>query len=301
MNILITGANGFIGQHLLRELIAHSSSGLYCLTRSRDGLLPELQQWEAQRKITILEGDLRDSDTVMHAGQSMDIVIHLAASVSSNDMRANYDVNVQGAENLVKACREHHVQRIIFASSFAAMLSEKDNYGTTKAQAEEVFIRSELGVTMLRLAMVYGAGGKGFMKMVQNVTAIPGIIPLIGNGKYRRQPVYVGDVVSALRYCLEHPETKGKRYYLCGPEALQYREILSVIAGQMNVRKMMVPIPAFLWKAVGWILERLLKNPPMSKRDVTSMMADAVFGVGDLREFSIIPVTFEEGVKRSLG
>ncbi len=285
MKILITGANGFIGSYLVEALQKEHDIVGFGRTKSE--------------KFPFIQGDIRNKDDVLKATKGVKAVIHLAASVSSNDFKANYDVNVLGPQNLVAACKKNKVKRILFASSFTTMLAEKDNYGMTKVQAEEVFAQSGLDVTILRLGMVYGKNGKGYTKMVKNVTAVPFVIPLIGNGKYRRQPVYVQDVVEMMVRVLERDDTIGKTYYLAG-EAISYREILEVIANSLGVRKIFLPLPAFLWKGMGLVLERVMKNPPMSKRDVTSMMAEAVFENDSAEELGFKAISFEEGVRRSL-
>lgn len=285
MKILVTGANGFIGAHLVEVL--QKKHQVVGFGRNKN------------EKYTFVQGDVRNLHDVVKATKGVNAAVHLAASVSSNDFSVNYEVNVLGAQNLVEACRKNKVRRIVFASSFTAMLKRKDNYGTTKVKSEEVFMKSGLDVTILRLAMVYGKGGKGFTKMVKNVTAIPGVIPLIGNGRYRRQPVYVGDIVNTILQVLEREDTIGKTYYLAG-EAISYREMLGTIASQLGVKKKLLLIPAFLWKSAGLVFDSVLKKPPMSKRDVTSMMTEAVFDDDSAKELGFKPIGFREGVRRSL-
>lgn len=285
MKVLVTGANGFIGSYAVEAL--KEKYEVIGFERNKSENIPFVQ------------GDIRNKEDVLKATKGIDAVLHLAASVSSNNFLANYEINVKGAQNLVEACKKNKVRRVIFTSSFTTMLAEKDNYGTTKAQAEDVFKSSGLDVTILRLGMVYGKNGKGFTKMVKNVTAVPLFIPLIGNGAYRRQPVYVADVVDTIMKVLERKDTAGKTYYIAG-EAVSYREMLRTIASELGVRKIMLPLPAFLWKGAGLLFENVLKNPPMSKRDITSMMAEAVFTDDSAKELGFKAIEFREGVERSL-
>lgn len=285
MKVLVTGANGFIGSYAVKAL--QEKYEVVGFGRNKSENIPFVQ------------GDIRNKEDVLKATKGIDAVLHLAASVSSNDFQANYDVNVLVAQNVVQACKKNKVKRIIFASSFTTMLAEKDNYGTTKVQAEDVFKSSGLDVTILRLGMVYGKNGKGFTKMVKNVTAIPLLIPLIGNGKYRRQPACVTDVVDTIMKVLERQDTVGKTYYIAG-EAVSYREMLKTIAQAKGVKKLFLPVPAFLWKGLGFVLERVTKNPTMSKRDVTSMMAEAVFTDDSAKELGFNAIGFRDGIKRSL-
>ncbi len=287
MKILVTGGTGFIGSYLIKTL-QEKGYETVCFGRNKpkDNDLPFVQ------------GDIRNKDDILKAVKGVDAVVHLIVSVSSNDFKANNDINVLGAKNLVEACKKNKVRKIIFTSSVVAMLENKDNYGMTKVQAEEVFQRSGLDITILRLATVYGKGGKGYTKMVKNVTAVPFVIPLIGNGKYERQPVYVEDVVETILKVLERDNTVGRTYYLAG-ETISYREMLTVISKQLGVKKIFLPVPAVLWKGLGLVLENIVKNPPMSKRDITSTMAEAVFDDDSADELGFRKRKFEEGAKKS--
>ncbi len=304
MKILITGGTGFIGFHLIKELLSTTKNQIYCLTRKAS--IPEkFRQFPFAspqlQRMHFISADITKEEQILKATQGMDLVIHLAASVSSNDTEENYRVNVLGAKNLVKACQENKVKRIIFTSSFTVMEPQPSNYGKTKLQSEEVFKQSGFPTTILRLAMVYGQGGKGFHKFMRNVKKFPFFIPLVGRGDYRRQPLYVEDVVKTILKCIKEEKTAGKTYYLGGPEALSFREMMSIIAEELRIKKIFLPLPLGFLKFLGSLLESILPHPPLTKRDITSIAQEVVFDTSLAeKELEFKPLTFREGVRRTL-
>ncbi len=287
--VLVTGGSGFVGSYLLPELA--KKYYVACLSRTAKNSGAES-----------IQGDITNENDVLRAVKGMDAVIHLAASVSSKDTDANYRVNVLGAKNLVKACRQEGVKRVIFTSTFMAVKENQCNYGKTKAEAEDVFRHSGLDVTILRPELVYGIGGKGFTKIVQNVQRFPLFIPLIGKGKHTRQPVWVGDVVQAILTTLEKDISISKEYYLGGPAPLPFREIVRHIAQELKVRKVLVPLPASLCYALAGVLEALIPHSPVTKRDIISINQSTTVDITDTKnDLNYNPLSFTEGIKRVLG
>ncbi len=290
--VLITGATGFIGTHLLQKLILDDRYQVLVFSRQKS---PALGRYAG--KVTVISGDIVNREAVEQAVSRAEIIVHLAASVSSTDRKRNQEVNVEGTKNIIAAAKKYGVKRIVFTSTVLAGLENPCHYGWTKRQAEELLRQSGLEVTILRFCLVYGAGSNGFAKMIKNVTAIPGLIPIIGFGKHHNQPVYVDDVIAALITCLSLENTIGKTYTLAGPSALESKEILKSIAGQLQLRKIFVPLPKVLWLAVGLLAERLLAQPPLTKRDVTSMGRDIQANIQEAaQDLHFNPVAFPDGV-----
>jgi len=296
--ILITGANGFLGSHLVKELVKLRDYTLICFVRKRKGKLEKIK-----KDIKIITGDIRSEKDVEGAVKGVDGVIHLAASVSSFDKKMNFDVNVLGAKNIVGACKKHGVKKVLFTSTSMALKKGKEqcNYGWTKLKAEEVFTNSNLDLTILRLTLVYGEGGKAFTKIVKNVQMIPFIIPLIGTGNYKKQPAYVGDVVNVIINCLENDITVNKTYCLAGPEELTFNEIVRMIARYLKIKKVVVPLPITFCKILAFLTERFFIVPPISRRDIISLNQNQLADISLVqKELNYRPRNFEEGLKKSL-
>ncbi|MBI4168288.1 MAG: NAD(P)H-binding protein, partial [Candidatus Aenigmarchaeota archaeon] len=155
--ILITGASGFVGKHLVAKL--EPKNNIRCLVRnttSKDGL----------EGCDLAYGDITDCESLLKATKGVGAVIHLVAALGAASYSENYKVHVEGAKNLIEACKLNDVRRIVVASSIATLAERKSDYGITKKIADELFLASGLDITILKPDFIYGKDGKGFRKLV---------------------------------------------------------------------------------------------------------------------------------------
>lgn len=153
-NILVTGATGFIGSQLVRDL-AMRKHKVVALARKASNV-----EHLSRLGIEIRSGDLTNLRSLIEACKEMDIVINLAAitSLEGMDYERSFLVNVVGSQNVIDACKINQVKRIIF------MATQSDNpgaYATTKREAEKIFRDSGLNVTIIKPSLVYGQEGRG--------------------------------------------------------------------------------------------------------------------------------------------
>lgn len=227
---LITGAGGFIGGHLRRD-------GERVLIRRSIGARDEAI------------ADLLAPNTLGRACQGIDTVFHCAgfAHVRAPDPEVHWRVNFQGTKNLVEAAGSAGVRRFVFLSSVKAMADPGEEcvneawpgkpataYGCAKRAAEETVLSTGqkygMHVVNLRLAMVYGSGGRGnFERMARGIRA--GWFPRLPETGNRRSLVYVQDVVEVMRVVAQHPKADGNTYIVADPQPYSGREIYDTIRG----------------------------------------------------------------------
>lgn len=262
---LITGATGFIGRRLLRP-------GDRALVREA-GAMPD----EAV-------GDLLDLPTLSTACEGIDTVFHCAGyahAFASSDPDAHWRINCEGTRNLLTAAGEAGVRRFVFLSSVKAMAEPGDEcvdegwpgepesvYGRAKRAAEDAVLeagaRYGMHVVNLRLAMVYGRGGRGNLeRMARGIGA--GWFPPLPEMCNRRSLVHVDDVVAAMRLAAERPEANGRTYIVADPTAYSGREIYDAIRLALRKPVLRWSVPAGVFRAAGRlngradeIVERLL-------------------------------------------
>ena len=193
-SILITGASGFIGSFLVEELIKQRYQ-IRCLVRERSN------KKFNQEKLEVVFGDLADYNSLNQATKDVNLVIHLAAIINSRKKKLYQKVNILGTANLIKACQKNGVEKIIFLSSVYANRQEGE-YGQSKFLTEKLIKESGLNYTIIRPNLVFGPKGEGALfktvKMIKNWPLI--LIP--GDGRYRRQPVFVKDLIRLIMVCL---------------------------------------------------------------------------------------------------
>lgn len=242
--VLITGSSGFIGRRL-RNALAESGTRCRLLVRNAASM-PD-----------VLVGDLLQPDSLPGACSGIDCVFHCAGyahAFTSSDPDAHWRINFEGTRNLVEAAGRAGIRRFVFLSSVKAMAEPNDTcadedwpgdpvtpYGRAKRAAEECVLeigsRYDMHVVNLRLAMVYGRGGRGNLeRMARAIDA--GWFPPLPETANRRSLVHVSDVVDAMRLVAVTAAARGKTYIVADPLAYSGREIYDAIC--VVLRK---PIP----------------------------------------------------------
>lgn len=232
--ILITGATGFIGKHLVHALQTPSLQRHYnvlCLVRK-------------PISSPFILGSLENKDTLLRATNNVDYVIHLASQTRSSDKNLNYVTNIIGTKNLIGACKENNVKRFIYSGTVNADFRKRGVYGESKKQAEELVKKSGLDYVILKLNMVYGIGDSNLSKTITLAKKLP-IVPVVGNGNQKMQPVYVDDVIGTLLRCLKVKTFNTRVYNIAGPRSMTFNEYLHTILTVLHLQRIKIHIPAF--------------------------------------------------------
>lgn len=280
MNILVTGATGFVASHLIPRLQADSYS-IVAAIRSAEtaSKLPISVPW-------VSIGEMDGNTQWSNALEGIDVVIHLAARAHILDDRATDPeaefrrVNTDGTINLVQQSIEAGVKHFIFISSIGAMATLSDRiltenspclpdtpYGRSKLEAErslrDLTSSSSMTWTILRPTLVYGAGNPGNMaslvKLIQRGLPLP-----FGWVKNRRSFVYVGNLVDAIATCLTHPQAKNQVFLISDGEDLSTPELIRKIATSLDRSVSLVPVPSSFLKLMGLggeMVKFLIKRP----------------------------------------
>lgn len=251
---LVTGATGFIGRRLLQP-------GDRALVRSASGLPGAAI------------GDLSDPASLSAACEGVDTVFHCAGyahAFASSDPDAHWRINFEGTRNLVEAAGQAGVRRFVFLSSVKAMAEPGDAcvdedwpgeppsllspYGRAKCAAEdavrEAGAKYGMHVVNLRLAMVYGRGGRGNLDRMARAIRSGWFPPLPETGN-RRSLVHVEDVVRVMRLVAESPAANGRTYIVADPVAYSGRQIYDAIREALGLPPARWRMPAVLLRGVG--------------------------------------------------
>jgi NADH dehydrogenase len=292
--VLVTGACGFIGRHLVAALAAQ---GWSVRALSRD---PSRAPREVRDAAALVKGDLRDADALREALRGASALVHLAAAKA--DEPESVAINVGGAKNLVEACRAAGVARVVNVGTQASRIPGAGLYGRSKAAADAVFAASGLAVTTLRPSLVYGPGDAGaFGKLAGAVRRLP-LVPLLGGAGARFWPVDARDLSRAIAACLRAPSTAGKTYDVGGPQPATMAELVALIGGRLGRRARTLPLPAapFLWAAeLGRMLSPRFPISPSNIIGAARSAPDADFQAL-WRELALTPRSLEEGLREAL-
>lgn len=257
MNVLITGATGFIGRHLSERLSHENHHNIRALA-----LPGEDTSALDHLGVEVVHGDVLDYQSLQRAASNCQRIFHLAARTeSSGPSRKDFEeVNVQGTANVARAALSAGADRLVFCSSGALYGRDIRNrainedtipvpdspYGQSKFSAERILLshhqRDGLPVVLARTSAVLGPGAMSWLNLFQTIAA--GRFRLIGDGQNYHHTADIADIVEGLALCGSVTGIEGQTYILAGAEPVPLRDLVQTIAEQVGATRMPTNLPA---------------------------------------------------------
>jgi uncharacterized protein YbjT (DUF2867 family) len=298
MKVLVTGAAGFVGREIVRQLHA---AGHAARVLSRDTLSSQVRELVPAFTTDVRSGDVLNATSLANVCNGMEAVIHLVGIISEVRDQTYENVHTRGTQNIVAAARKAGVKRFVHMSALGTRLNAVARYHQSKWAAEEMVRNSGLEWTIFRPSIIYGAGD-GFVNLFANIARRSPVVPLIGGGKSKFQPVPVEAVAQCFVKSLTEPKSIGQTYDLCGNEVLTLEEIVSTILSVMGRKRHKLSLPFGLARIQATLLEfvysRLLGKPPPLNRDQLLMLQEDNVGNGQSAEelFALKIGPFAKGI-----
>ncbi len=260
--ILVTGASGYVGSHIVRRLV-EAGKPVRVMVYNRERALRENRL--AGLPVEMVEGDVTRPDTLSGALQGVTAVVHTVAIAIEKGGRSYEQVNYQGTVNLVDACLKAGVKRFINISQLGADENLPYRFLASKGKAQAYVAASKLDWTALRPSVIWGPEDEFANTFARLVPLTPIIFPIIGDENSKFQPVWVGDVATAVLKVLDDPATIHQEYELGGPEVLTLKEIEQRTLQAIGAKRIMMPVPLPIIKVVVTLMEWLLPAPPVTR------------------------------------
>lgn len=299
MNLLVAGGSGFIGSHIVRELVEHSlESAVRILTRKPKAASP----WGP--RVECAAGDVTVPGSLSDPLQGVDVVVHCVQfpnhPVENPAKGWTYErVDGQGTRNLVKACRAAGVRRFVYLSGAGAGPGRSEPWFRAKHEAEEAVRQSGMEYAILRPSWVYGPEDRSLNRFVSLTRRSP-VIPVIGNGRSRVQPVSVFDVAKVAALCATRAQSPNAIFELGGPEELSMNEILRAVQRVLGKRRLLVHSPVAVMRLMARVLA-LLPNPPLTPSAIDFILMEERVDPRPAEEFFGMKFeTLETGLRRYL-
>ena len=282
MRVLVTGATGFVGSAIVRRLEA-------------DG-----HQVRPFSRAT--GGDVTDPAALEQAVDGIDAVVHLVAILDGSDEEFE-QVVVQGARNVIAAAGAAGVRRYLHMSALGVTEEHAPltRYWGAKWRAKTAAMESGLDWTVFEPSYVFAQGGGAFREF-ERLARMP-VVPVIGDGQYRHQPVWLGDVAAAYSHALERPQTVGRVYQLGGPQVFAFDDLLDEIArvtGHRPHPKVHAPA-GFVRFQARLVLRRLPAPLKVTPDQITMLLAGTECDLVPMREdLGIDPASIGEAYTRPI-
>ncbi|MDB5046706.1 MAG: NADH-ubiquinone oxidoreductase [Deinococcus sp.] len=253
MKVLVTGASGFVGNAVVKEL---HSRGHQVFAGSRRGTA-------GQAGVVGLPLDVTDHGSVLRAmGQANpDAVIHLVGIITQQGTQTFERVHVEGTRNVLAALPRG--ARYVHMSALGAREDSDSRYSTSKARAEALVRASGAAFTIFQPSLIFGVGDDFFGRVLRELVSTAPIVPQIGNGQFPFRPVSVQDVAQAFVGALELPASIGQTYALTGPDEFTFRALLELELAALGKKKPIVAVPLALMNLAVPAMQ-ILPKPPIT-------------------------------------
>jgi uncharacterized protein YbjT (DUF2867 family) len=286
--IVIAGASGFVGGHLIDHLLA-AGREVSCLARSEKAANALLA-----RGCRVIRGDITQAETLKNILHPEDIVIHLVGIIEEQGSATFRSLHVQGTRNLVDESMRAGIRHFFYQSALGSDKTSWSGYLKTKAEAEEIVMQSGIPSTIFRPSLIIGPWDGFTRKMVDLIRLSP-VIPIPGDGKARFQPIYIKDWVKCLESVLRAPQDFVSSYDLGGPEHLTYRQIVEKIAAALGTGKPIISMPMGIMKLSVGLLEGIKLKAPVSGDQLRLLEQDNICDLTAVkRYFGFTPVRFDD-------
>jgi len=274
--ITVFGGTGFIGRHLV-ALLLHSGATVRVAVRHPGRATVAV---EATNSPEIVQADIHDETSVGSAIVGAIAVINLVGILTETATQTYRAIHIEGARRVALSAQRQGVTRLIHLSALGASLAAPAISDRTKAEGEHAVREIFPQATIVRPSLTYGEDDHFFSKFAALIRSSP-VLPLIGGGTTKFQPVLVDDMTSGLAELLKRPDTAGTTYEFGGPQVYSFKELLELLLSALNRQRVLFPIPFALAEAQAGLLE-LLPNSPLTRDQVRLLKTDKVVSGAEL-------------------
>jgi len=291
MRVLVTGASGFVGNSVVRELLARGHEVRALIRRGSEKKLREPDQVE------LAPGDCLDHEALEEAAAGCDAVIHLVGIIREFPGRGVTfeQVHVQATRNVVDAAKGAGARRYLHMSALGARPEPADPYHLTNYRADEYVINSGLAYTIFRPSIIYGPEDQSINLFARHIQRLA-FFPIIGDGTYQVQPVPVWTVARAFALALELPHTENKIYEVGGPEPLTFNEAIDTIAQVLGRKVKKVHQPVWCMRFAANLCGRFRWFPLTPGQLRMLLEGSTCDPAAFYQDFGLIPEPFSEGL-----
>lgn len=250
--VTVFGGSGFVGRHLVRALLKRGYRVRVAVRRP--DLAGHLQPLGVVGQVHAVQANLRYPQSVTRAVEGSDAVVNLVGILQETGRQSFGAVQEQGAEAVAKAAAAHGITRFVQMSAIGADAGSDSAYARTKAAGEAAALARVPTAVVMRASIVFGPEDAFFNRFAALARMLP-VLPLVGGGGTRFQPVFVGDVAEAIARALDGQAKPGATYELGGPEVKSFRELIEYVCEVTGRKRILATLPWGLASLQAGVLE----------------------------------------------
>jgi uncharacterized protein YbjT (DUF2867 family) len=297
MKVFLTGATGFVGKHMLERLLMYGHAvraALRGLPGQNARLVSHVQHVGRKDDFQYVPGDVVEGTRLDEGMRGCDAVIHLVGIIMGKGTNTFERVHHLGTRNVVEAAKRTGIKRFVQMSALGARADGVAAYQTTKWKGEEEVRQSGIPFCILRPSLIFGQGDGFVTQMMATMRSAPLFRPVPGDGTPKFRPISIEDVNTCFLRALTTEAATDQTIDIGGADELTLNEVLAEIARCAGVRKPAVHIPMPLMVAGATVIEKLLKNPPVTVDQLSMLCEGSTCDIGPMKRiFGLSPMGFQ--------
>lgn len=304
--VVVFGGSGFIGKQVVRALAKRGYRVRIAMRRPHLGA--ELRVMGDVGQVQLVQANVRFPQSIDAALEDADAVVNLVGVMYEGGNQNFETLHIEAAQAIAEAAAKRGIKRIVHFSALGAA-PKGARYARSKYRGERAVLEAAPTATILRPSIVFGPEDKffnRFAEMARNpwIHGMFGAMPLIGGGKTKFQPVFVGDVADAAVAALSKRETQGRVYELGGPHTYTFKQLLEIVCSETDRSPPMVTLPFIFAHPIGlltnWVFALLPWDPPLTGDQVTLLKRDNVVGADanarTIQDLGVAPLESVEAI-----